>query len=61
MKEVMGGCWFAALLAWTLLGLIPGLVLLGLGALAGSWGLIKEAEARKAETSWRKTYPPYGY
>lgn len=61
MKEIMGGCWFAGLLAWALLGLVPGLVLLGLGAIAGSWELIKEAEAEKAEASWRKNYPPYRY
>lgn len=61
MKEIMGGCWFAGLLVWALLGLVPGLVLIGLGALAGSWELIKEVEAEKAEESWRKTYPPYRY
>lgn len=61
MKEIMGGCWFAGLLAWALLGLVPGLILIGIGALAGGWELIKEAEAEKAEESWRKTYPPYRY
>jgi len=51
----------AGLLAWALLGFIPGLILIGFGALVGGWELIKEAEAEKAEESWRKTYPPYRY
>lgn len=61
MKEIMGGCWFAGLLAWALLGLVPGLILIGFGTLAGGWKLIKEAEAEKAEESWRKNYPSYRY
>ena len=61
MKEIIGGCWLAGLLAWAVLGMIPGLILLGLGTLAESWELIKRAEAVKAENSWRKNYPPYRY
>lgn len=61
MKEIMGGCWLAGLLAWVMLGLIPGLVLFGIGAVAGSWALIKEKEAEQAENNWRKNYPSYKY
>lgn len=61
MKEIIGGCWLAGLLAWAALGMVPGLVLLGLGTLAESWELIKKAEAVKAENSWRKNYPSYKY
>lgn len=61
MKEIMGGCWFAGLVAWALLGLIPGLVLLGLGTLAGAGELVKESQAKQAEQSWRKNYPSYKY
>ena len=54
MKEIMGGCWLAGLLALVILGLVPGLVLFGIGAVAGSWALIKEKEAEQAENNWRK-------
>ena len=61
MKELMGGLWFAGLIAWALLGLLPGLICIALGALAGSWELVRELQAAKAEENWRKQYPPYGY
>ena len=57
----MGGLWLAGLVAWALLGLIPGLVCIILGAGAGAGELIKEHQLEKAEASWRKSYPPYGY
>lgn len=61
MKEIMGGLWFAGLLAWALIGLMPGLVLFGLGAVAGAGELVKERQAAKQAASWRRTYPPYRY
>ena len=61
MKEIMGGCWFAGLLAWALLGLVPGLILIGIGCLAASWQLIKDKQAEQIEQSWRKNFPPYRY
>lgn len=61
MKELMGGLWFAGLVAWALLGLVPGLILIGIGIAAASWELVHELQAIKADKSWRKQYPPYGY
>lgn len=61
MKEVAGGLWFAGLLAWALLGIVPGIILLLLGTGAASWKLGRELQAAKAAASWRKNYPPYGY
>ena len=61
MKELMGGLWFAGLLAWALMGLMPGLVLLGLGVIAGAGELVRERQTVKRAASWRRTYPPYGY
>ena len=61
MKEIIGGCWITGLLAWALLGIVPGLIFFGLAALAGSWELLKRAETEKAENAWRKNYPPYRY
>lgn len=52
----MGG-----LLGWALLGLLPGLVLIGLGAAVGAGELVKERKAEQAARDWRRTYPPYGY
>lgn len=61
MKELMGGLWLTGLIAWALLGMVPGLICIGIGVLAGSWELAKLRRAEQAEASWRKTYPPYGY
>ena len=61
MKEIMGGCWFAGLIVWALLGFVPGLILLVIGAIAGIGELHREWQLERAEASWRKTYPPYRY
>lgn len=62
MIGIMGGLWFAGLLAWALTGaLVPGLVLIGLGILAGSWSWGQELAQAKRAASWRAQYPPYGY
>lgn len=61
MKEVMGGCWLAGLLAWALIGPVPGLILLGVGTVAGAGEAVKEYQAAKAAASWRKNYPNYKY
>ena len=61
MKEILGGCWFAGLLAWALLGLVPGLILFGIGCIAGAGELVKEKQAEVEENSWRKNYPSYKY
>lgn len=61
MKELMGGLWFAGLLAWAILGFLPGLVLIGLGAAVAAGVLAKERQAQQQAASWRKNYPPYRY
>ncbi len=61
MKELMGGLWFTGLIAWALLGLLPGIVCIALGTLAGSWELHRELVDRRSAASWRKTYPSYKY
>ena len=61
MKELTGGLWLAGLLAWAILGLVPGIILLLLGIAAGSCELVRQAAAARAAASWRKDYPPYGY
>ena len=61
MKEIMGGLWFAGLLAWALLGLIPGLILFGIGAAVGAGEAIKEHQAEQQAEAWRKSYPTYKY
>lgn len=61
MKELMGGLWFAGLVTWALIGLIPGLILIGLGILVGAGELAKQLQAERQAASWRRTYPPYGY
>ena len=61
MKEIAGGCWFAGLLAWALMGLIPGLILICIGCIVASWQLVKEKQAEAAAESWRKNYPSYKY
>lgn len=61
MKELIGGLWFAGLVAWALLGLLPGLICIALGVLAGAGSWYGELlKARQAE-SWRKNYPSYKY
>ena len=61
MKEIMGGCWLTGLLAWALLGTIPGIILIAIGCIAASWQLAKEKQAEIKAASWRKNYPSYKY
>ena len=61
MKELMGGLWLAGLLIWASLGLLPGLILLGLGAAAGVAVLYKEYKEEAAAQNWRRNYPSYKY
>lgn len=61
MKEVMGGLWFAGLVAGALLGMLPAIILFILGAGAGAAELVKDHQAEQLRQSWRKTYPPYRY
>ena len=61
MKEIMGGCWVAGLLAWAMMGAIPGIILIVISCIAASWQLVKEKQAEAAAESWRKNYPSYKY
>lgn len=61
MKEIMGGLWIAGLVALAVLGVVPGIVLILLGAGAGAGELAKEHKAAQQAKAWRKLYPPYGY
>lgn len=61
MKEICGGLWLAGLGAWALLGLIPGLILISIGAAAGAGALAQERRAERAAQSWRENYPSYKY
>ena len=61
MKEIMGGLWCAGLVCCAVLGVVPGLILLGLGAIAGSCIIIRELEQKQQAESWRKNYPTYKY
>ena len=61
MKEIAGGMWLAGMLAWALLGFIPGTILISIGCIAASWQLVKEKQAEAAAESWRKNYPSYKY
>lgn len=61
MKELMGGLWLAGVLAWALLGLIPGIILIIIGAGICAGELVKERKAEISTQAWRKSYPPYGY
>ena len=61
MKEVTGGLWLGALGASAFLGLVPGLVLFGLGSLCALCELSRTRHAEKQAASWRKNYPSYKY
>ena len=61
MKEITGGLWLGALGAGAFLGIIPGLVLFGLGSLIALCKLSQERQAEKQAENWRKTYPTYKY
>lgn len=55
---IIGGLMFGGLIAMVLLGLVPGLILIGIGTVAASWELVKE---RRAATNYNVNYPAYRY
>ena len=61
MKEITGGLWLGALGAGAFLGLVPGLVLFGLGSLCALCELSRTQQAEKQAANWRKNYPSYKY
>lgn len=58
---IMGGFMFGGLVAGAVLGLVPGAILVGIGAVIGCWQLVQEKRAEAEQESWRAEYPPYGY
>lgn len=61
MKELMGGCWVAGLIACAL-GLYFYAIILGiLGLLAGAASWYDELLQEKQAASWRRNYPRYRY
>lgn len=61
MKGIAGGLWLGALGAGAFLGLVPALILFGLGAVVVGCELGRELQAEKQAASWRKNYPSYKY
>lgn len=61
MKELMGGMWFAGLLAAGV-GLYGAAVVLGIiGTLAGAASCYDELLKERRAASWRAQYPQYRY
>ena len=58
---VIGGLIFGGLLGGALMGIEAGLVLCGLGIIAGCIAVIQERLTEKQAASWRKNYPSYKY
>ena len=58
---VIGGLWFGGLVAWALMGLVPGCILIGIGAVIGWIAAAMDRQAEKQAESWRRKYPPYKY
>ena len=58
---VRGGLMFGGLIAGALLGLLPGAILLGLGAVASCIAAAQEHLAEQQAASWRRNYPSYKY
>lgn len=58
---IIGGLLFGGLVAWALLGIWAGVILLGLGAVASCIAAAQEHLAEKQAASWRRRYPGYKY
>jgi len=58
---IIGGLLFGGLLAVALMGLLPGAILLGLGAVASCIAAAQERQAEQQAESWRRNYPSYKY
>lgn len=58
---IIGGLSVGGLLGGALLNIGVGLVLCGLGLIAGCIAAIQEYQAEKREASWRRNYPSYKY
>lgn len=58
---IIGGLLFGGLVAGALLGLLPGVILIGLGIAASCAAAIQEKQAAKRAESWRRNYPSYKY
>jgi len=58
---IIGGLLFGGLVAGAVLGLVPGAMLVGLGAVASCMAAVQERQATKAAERWRSNYPSYKY
>ena len=58
---IIGGLLFGGLLGGALLNIGAGLILCGLGIVAGIIAAIQEYLAEKQAASWRRNYPSYKY
>jgi hypothetical protein len=61
MKEVAGGLWLSALLVGAFLGIVPALIMFGIGTIPMVCELSRERQAEKRAADWRKNYPSYKY
>ena len=58
---IVGGFLFGGLMAWALFGLVPGIILMALGAAASCFIECRNRQAAKQAESWRRNYPSYKY
>ena len=58
---ILGGLLMGGLLGTALIGIFPGLLLLGLGAAFVGAELYREHAAQRKAASWRARYPSYKY
>lgn len=58
---IIGGLIFGGLLGGALMSIEAGLIMCGLGIIAGCIAVMQERLAEKQAASWRKNYPSYKY
>lgn len=61
MKEIMGGAWFAGLVACMFGLYLYAIAMAVVGVLAGAASWYDELLQEKQATSWRRKYPRYRY
>ena len=61
MKEIMGGAWFAGLVACALGLYLYAIAMAIVGVLAGAASWYDELLREKQAASWRRNYPRYRY
>lgn len=61
MYGLIGGLWFGGLCAGIIFGLIPALVLIGIGAIIAIWNLLTEKEQQLKTEEHISNRPKYNY